>query len=1223
MGYCSITTIRLKGGVELCEERLGTAFVPLLAGIRQLMRKFPAPTAFLTVCAIAVLSWSSSAPGIAQAQTANSCVTGGAVEDATNTGLISDCETLLDAWDTLAASSAGNWSANNPITVWQSVTVEGTPKRVTELAIPGFRLTGAIPSELGDLANLQLLDLRDNQLTGAIPSELGYLANLQELNLSGNQLTGAIPSELGDLANLQELRLSRNQLSGAIPSELGDLANLEALYLRANQLTGAIPSELGDLANLQELNLSGNQLAGAVPSELGDLVNLRVLFLAGNQLIGEIPSELGGLANLQELNLNGNQLTGAIPSELGDLANLQELNLNGNQLTGAIPSELGDLADLQELILSRNQLAGAIPSELGDLANLQKLNFVHNHLSGRVPPELGSLSNLQVLVLRSNHLSGRVPPELANLSNLVELVLSKNSLWCIPEVVRQLLPDLIQTDIHLLPVCTEEDFVALTVDEAAQIYNDNVFVLPVAEYLDIDELPMQEYAARFFQYFDDEFDFLIFVSNVYGPTPGGTYRSVMNDVEGIGAPIFNNGYGSVGSLQGVIHLSKNTAFSEGPVLHELMHRWANRIVPTSPGVPYSHWGFSSAKGQLGGFDIADLVEHGDDRYSVSFFPPAGWRAHSLPYSPIELYLAGLIPPEEVPDLWVAADGKWLYSKTAAGCVRADNGDCIFTATNIRTYTIEDIISEHGRRVPDASQAQRDFRAAAILLIDKDHPANNRHLDQMSGHITSFSKPGADEFDGTYNFWEATDGRATLTMDGLSQFRKPVTSPGSPTELIVTRNSPTQIDLWWSEPSSYGGSAITAYDLRHVETSADETVDSNWTVVQDVWTAGSGALRYTVAGFSDGSQYDFQVRAVNAAGDGPWSDTATGPPSTQRVCVTGGAVANAASNPWLVSDCEALLAARDTLTGSATLNWSADTPIAEWHGVTVEGTPGRVTRLSLGSQGLAGAIPSKLGDLTNLRWLDLEWNQLSGEIPSELGDLVNLESLFLRANQLSGAIPSKLGDLVNLRLLFLEGNQLSGAIPPELGDLALEHLYLRYNQLTGCVPAELRDVAYNDLDELGLPFCDAANSSPEFPATETGKRNVAENTAPGKNVGAPVEATDAGDGTLIYTLGGADAALFAIDSGTGQMTVGAGATLDYETKTSHTVVVTATDPSDASAIITVTITVTDVDLGPLGSRYDADNDEVIDGEEVLTAIVDYFDDVITRDDVLELISLYFS
>ena len=48
-----------------------------------------------------------------------------------------------------------------------------------------------------------------------------------ELNLGVNGLSGTIPSELGNLANLERLYLSINQLSGEIPSELGNLANLE------------------------------------------------------------------------------------------------------------------------------------------------------------------------------------------------------------------------------------------------------------------------------------------------------------------------------------------------------------------------------------------------------------------------------------------------------------------------------------------------------------------------------------------------------------------------------------------------------------------------------------------------------------------------------------------------------------------------------------------------------------------------------------------------------------------------------------------------------------------------------------------------------------------------------------------------------------------------------------------------------------------------------------
>ena len=49
-------------------------------------------------------------------------------------------------------------------------------------------------------------------------------------------------------------------------------------------------------------------------------------------------------------------------------------------------------------------------------------------------------------------------------------------------------------------------------------------------------------------------------------------------------------------------------------------------------------------------------------------------------------------------------------------------------------------------------------------------------------------------------------------------------------------------------------------------------------------------------------------------------------SDTAACVAGGAVSDAVNNPGLVSDCDTLLAARDTLAGSATLNWSASTPI---------------------------------------------------------------------------------------------------------------------------------------------------------------------------------------------------------------------------------------------------------------------------------------------------------
>ena len=108
----------------------------------------------------------------------------------------------------------------------------------------------------------------------------------------------------------------------------------------------------------------------------------------------------------------------------------------------------------------------------------------------------------------------------------------------------------------------------------------------------------------------------------------------------------------------------------------------------------------------------------------------------------------------------------------------------------------------------------------------------------------------------------------------------VSRPGAPTITITTpiTAGADSLTVAWSAPVDDGGPAITAYDLRYILTSAAETVDANWTLVEDVWT-GSGPLNYIITGLTRGTQYDVQVRAVSAAGDSPWSVTASGTPAT--------------------------------------------------------------------------------------------------------------------------------------------------------------------------------------------------------------------------------------------------------------------------------------------------------------------------------------------------------
>ena len=103
-------------------------------------------------------------------------------------------------------------------------------------------------------------------------------------------------------------------------------------------------------------------------------------------------------------------------------------------------------------------------------------------------------------------------------------------------------------------------------------------------------------------------------------------------------------------------------------------------------------------------------------------------------------------------------------------------------------------------------------------------------------------------------------------------------PGAPTISTVTPGAGF-LTVTWSAP---GGPAVSAYDLRHIESAAGDKSDANWTVVDDAWIAGSGALSYRISGLTDGTRYDVQVRAVTADGDGPWSAAAATPATWRAI-----------------------------------------------------------------------------------------------------------------------------------------------------------------------------------------------------------------------------------------------------------------------------------------------------------------------------------------------------
>ena len=113
--------------------------------------------------------------------------------------------------------------------------------------------------------------------------------------------------------------------------------------------------------------------------------------------------------------------------------------------------------------------------------------------------------------------------------------------------------------------------------------------------------------------------------------------------------------------------------------------------------------------------------------------------------------------------------------------------------------------------------------------------------------------------------------------------------------------------------------------------------------------------------------------------------------------------------------------------------------------------------------MTGEIPDELGNLRNLKVLNLHSNNLSGDIP-DLSRIAGLEELYLPNNAdhdvdgtkvggtgLTGQIPAWLNGMTNMRELWLWGNSLTGTVPDLSGMTSLEKLKLANNDLTGGVP----------------------------------------------------------------------------------------------------------------------------------------------------------------------------
>ncbi|XP_020535229.1 receptor-like protein 9a isoform X2 [Jatropha curcas] len=274
------------------------------------------------------------------------------------------------------------------------------------------------PLQLPNLKHdLVEFEISSNNITNKLPKEFGFVfSNLIYVNLSKNSFEGNIPSSIGEIIGLSILDLSNNNFSGELPGNLFvNLSILIALILSNNNFHGNIFPKYVNLPELYVLDMNNNSFSGNVSVDLLNIPGLSVLDISSNKVSGRIPIQLCNLSSIEILDLSKNMLFGSLPSCF-NASSLRFLFLQKNSLNGLIPHVISRSPDLVALDLRDNKFSGTIPSWISQLSTLRVLSLGGNALSGNIPTQLCQLRNLNIIDLSRNSFHGSIPSCFNNLS---------------------------------------------------------------------------------------------------------------------------------------------------------------------------------------------------------------------------------------------------------------------------------------------------------------------------------------------------------------------------------------------------------------------------------------------------------------------------------------------------------------------------------------------------------------------------------------------------------------------------------------------------------------------------------------------------------------------------------------------------------------------------------------------------------------------------------------
>lgn len=379
-------------------------------------------------------------------------------------------------------------------------------------------------------------------------------------------------------------------------------------------------------------------------------------------------------------------------------------------------------------------------------------------------------------------------------------------------------------------------------------------------------LPRQIIAKEFFKTHKDEYDFLVIFTNFGFKMPeketSAFYEGVKNDTQGLGIDLFDNTdlYGSSGKLQGTIDMGNLSVIATDPLdpkfqntlyilSHELMHRWgahvkfkdaSGNLSSTLLGHDGAHWSYLLDSG--GSVIYGNQWQDNKDGTFTSTTPQGQMKF----YSPLDLYLMGMIDKSKVPPML-------LIDNPNVDSTQLPQADIKISGT-ARSVTIDDIIAAVGPRVPDASTSQKSFKTAFIFVTQPGTFIGSELYgieNVRSGGITRFSV--------------LTDGQSIMQVASTPKDDIPA-NPGITITPSTPRTLPPNINdgvQWLVSNQKNDGSWADQSRTAERDTVAATLALKSFTVTQTNYQSGINWLE----GISSGNMDFFARKIQTLSGEG--------------------------------------------------------------------------------------------------------------------------------------------------------------------------------------------------------------------------------------------------------------------------------------------------------------------------------------------------------------------